>query len=132
MGFLDFLRKKKKQESNLKVIKLAFDYGTEHIWFYDEKDKLIDYKDAISQIGLENDKFFDDLIDKLVSQYASLFINDKQEFSFIGFKDKEQKIQMKKTIDELINYFHKVSDGKYEIIDNWSDAKELGFVTEKE
>ena len=78
------------------------DYKCYPVWLYDENDDIIDTLLPEELRNTELDAKFDDL----QARYDALFINNKREFTFIGFSSAEEKSKFlfdwQNAFDELV------------------------------
>ena len=117
MGFLDIFKKKKTKTDNkqIKRIRFLFDYCSNNIFFYDEEDAMMFWGDSLIPPDWQTDKKFMELNEKLCKEYDSLYNPTATRIDYIGFKNKQQKEEFVKLIDEFVKYVEEKNNGKYEI-----------------
>ena len=71
-----------------KEIRLMLDYQCYPIWIYDENGKFID-NDLIDEIEEDNNVIT--MLEKLQDRFDSLYVNNKNEFKYVGFSSSEDK-----------------------------------------
>lgn len=85
----------------MNTIRINFEYGTFPVWLYDENGGIIENDFPEYLIG---DKELESSFGELQNLFDNLFINDKSEFRYVGFKsssdEKEfnEKLQSAKDI----------------------------------
>lgn len=96
-------------------LRLLLEYGQEPLWWYDDNGGVID-------VGLipewKEDKELDDLMYQLSDEYDALFINSKQEFSYIGFRNKEHQQSFYALADLFAAKVFEKNSGKYKLIND--------------
>lgn len=80
----------------MKVIKIGFEYRCFPVWIYDENNELIENYLPPYLIG---DSDIEPKFVSLQVTYDGLFLDNKIEFKYIGFKDVEKR---KKFFRELL------------------------------
>lgn len=98
----------------LKKIRLMLDYKCYPVWLYDEKGDIID---TLLPKELRNDKALDTKFEDLQKRYNSLFIDNKHEFSFVGFLDEEEKEEFLRDWNSAVTELKDKLKGKYTISD---------------
>ena len=95
----------------MKKIRFMFDYGTYPLWWFDGID-------PIPECTIPDDCWAKDLVTELMEEHVSLFINNKHEFSYVGFQNKEDEAAFLRKIDEAIRLLKQQYEPEYEIIDD--------------
>jgi len=106
----------------MKTIKLMLEYGAWPLWILDEKEQVID---TILPPEFKDDQIMESQLDKLQSLYESCFINNEEEFKFIGFKDDKNKIEFNTLINVIVNKVKLLCEGKYNFVDNLTKMHQL-------
>jgi hypothetical protein len=81
-------------------IRIYFDYRCFPVWIYNDKGELID-NDLPKEV--RNDKQVDDAFVEIQNIYDSLFINNSNEFKYIGFNSATDRDEYLKMVDEAVN-----------------------------
>ena len=126
MGIFDIFKKKKTKTGNnqIKRIRFLFDYCSNNIFFYDDEERMLFWGDSLIPPDWQTDKKFMELNEKLCKEYDSLFNPTATRIDYIGFKNKQQKVEFGKLVDEFVKYVEEKNNGKYEI-DNDYDIESL-------
>ena len=126
MGIFDIFKKKKTKTDNnqIKRIRFLFDYCSNNIFFYDDEERMLFWGDSLIPPDWQTDKKFMELNEKLCKEYDSLFNPTETRIDYIGFKNKQQKVEFVKLVDEFVKYVEEKNNGKYEI-DNDYDIESL-------
>ena len=94
-----------------KKLRFMFDYGTYPLWWFDGID-------PIPECTIPDDCRAKDLVTELMEEYDALFINNKREFSYVGFQSKDDEAAFIRKIDEAIRLLKQQYGKEYEIIDD--------------
>ena len=97
-----------------KKIRFLFEYRTYPLWWFDGIDPTPEPK-------IPDDCWAKDLVTELMEEHEALFINNKHEFSYVGFQSKEDEIAFLRKIDEAIRLLKQQYESEYEIIDDTED-----------
>lgn len=126
MGIFDVFKKKKTKTDNnqIKRIRFLFDYCSNNIFFYDDEERMMFWGDSLIPPDWQTDKKFMELNEKLCKVYDSLFNPTATKVDYVGFKNKQQKAEFVKLVDEFVKYVEEKNNGKYEI-DNDYDIESL-------
>lgn len=102
-------------ENKICFLRLLLEYGQEPLWWYDDNGGVID-------VGLipewEGDKGLADLMYQLSDEYDALFVNNSQEFSYIGFKDEQHQHSFFALADLFATKVFEKNSGEYKLINN--------------
>lgn len=105
----------------MNTIKIILDYGCFPIWVYDENGIYIDNK---IPDDMPNRKSVEAAFIQIQWDYEMLFINNKFEFTYIGFTNNEKKAEFTKHFNTAVELLNKSADDKYNIV-NTVDVKKL-------
>lgn len=97
----------------LTKIEIFLDYQCYPVWLYDENDDIID---TLLPEELRSDLELDSLFDNIQSKYDSLFIDNDNEFKYVGFENENDKIAFLKECDNTIKKLMERCKGRYHII----------------
>ncbi|MGN9135951.1 hypothetical protein ACTNDG_11045 [Clostridium sp. HCP1S3_B4] len=81
-----------------KEIRLMLDYQCYPIWIYDEHGDFID-NDLVEEV--EKDKNISRLLEDLQDTFDSLYLNNKNEFKYVGFANEGDKEDFKKKVQKI-------------------------------
>jgi hypothetical protein len=102
-------------ENKICYLRLLLEYGQEPLWWYDDKSGVID-------VGLipewEDDAELEKILYQLSDEFDALFINNKHEFSYVGFKNDEHRQSFFKLADAFATQIFAKNAGKYKIIND--------------
>lgn len=102
-------------ENKICYLRLLLEYGQEPLWWYDDE--------AVIDVGLipewEDDKELYDLMYQLSDEFDALFINNKQEFSYVGFKNEEHQNSFYALADLFATKVFEKNSGKYKLINDF-------------
>ena len=96
-------------------LRLLLEYHCYPVWLYDKDGDIID---TPLPEELRDDANLDQKFDDLQKRYDALFVDNKKEFSFIGFSSEEEKKKFFKDWNDTVNELIEKTNGKYEIIDD--------------
>lgn len=99
----------------MKVIKIKFEYGCFPVWIYGENDKLIE-NDLPSYLIGDND--IDSKFVCIQEIYDSLYLDDGEEFKYIGFKETEKRESFFRELFSAIHLLKNKLHDEYIIEDN--------------
>lgn len=99
----------------MNIIKIKLEYGCFPVWIYGEDNKLIENDLPSYLIG---DNEIDPIFVHIQQVYDSLYLNDSQEFKYIGFKDKESQKTFGKELFNAIALLKSKLDSEYIYEDN--------------
>jgi hypothetical protein len=97
----------------IKKIRLMLEYHCYPVWLYDENDDVID---TLLPDELRSDFELDAKFDDLQERYDALFINNSHEFSYVGFKNDDERNKYMEDWKTAINELKTKINGKYSII----------------
>lgn len=92
-------------------LRLLIEYGAYPLWIYDEEDGGV--IDTVLPEEWEDDTELSDMLDTIQDQYEALFINNEKEFSFVGFKSREDYIAFVALVEKAIQRIYEKNNGKY-------------------
>lgn len=104
-----------------KEIRLMFDYQCYPIWIYDENGKFID-NDLVEQI--ENDENMVTMLEKLQDMFDSLYVNNKEEFRYIGFASNDDRKVFEENLIQVYNNLCTLLSEEY-IVKNMVDIQNM-------
>ena len=104
-----------------KEIRLLLDYQCYPIWIYDENGKFID-NDLIDEIEEDNNVIT--MLEKLQDRFDSLYVNNKNEFKYVGFSSSEDKKKFENEINQVYSKLCDLLSEKY-IINNMININEM-------
>ena len=96
-------------------IRVMLEYRCYPVWLYDEDGDVID---TLLPEELRNDRNLDKKIDELQSRFDNLFIDNDNEFRFLGFESDEQQEDFLADWDETVSELKRKVNGIYPIIDD--------------
>ena len=92
----------------MKKIRISLEYGCFPVWIYDKNNQLVD-NDLPSELIGERD--IDPSFVRIQEIFDSLFLNDKKEFKYVGFKEDDQRESFLRDISSTIELLRsKLSD----------------------
>ena len=95
-------------------IRLLLEYVTYPIWLYDENDEIIDNDNPPEW---NSDQQLTDAFMAVTDFYDIFFVDNKNEFRFIGSLDKSDTDKLKSLVDHALKLLYTKNNGKY-IIQN--------------
>jgi hypothetical protein len=102
-------------ENKISYLRFLLEYGQEPLWWYDDESGVID-------VGLipewEDDAELEKILYLLSDEFDALFINNKHEFSYVGFKNDEHRQSFFKLADAFATQIFAKNAGKYKIIND--------------
>ena len=104
-----------------KEIRLMFDYQCYPIWIYDENGEFID-NDLVEQI--ENDENMVTMLEKLQDMFDSLYVNNKEEFRYIGFASNDDRKVFEENLIQVYNNLCTLLSEEY-IVKNMVDIQNM-------
>lgn len=104
-----------------KEIRLMFDYQCYPLWIYDENGKFID-NDLVEQIE-KNDNMVARL-EELQDEFDSLYLNNEEEFKYIGFTSYDEKKNFIEKVFQVYNDLCTLLTGTY-IVKNMVDIQKI-------
>lgn len=106
----------------MKKIKISLEYKCFPVWIYDEDNKLIDNDLPSELIG---DPEIDPLFVHIQDVFDSLFLNDKKEFKYIGFKTAEQRQLFLEEVSSSVRLLTNKLGSEYMIEVNMNKIREV-------
>ena len=98
----------------IKKIRLLLEYDTYCVWLYDENDEIIDNDNPPEW---DDDQQLTDAFMAVSDLYDTFFINNKQEFRYVGCPDNETRQKLISLITAAVDIITQKNQGKY-IIQN--------------
>ena len=98
----------------IKRIRLMLEYNTYCIWLYNEDDEIIDNNNPPEW---DDDQQLTDAFMAISDLYDTFFIDNKNEFRYVGCPDDATRQELIKRIDSAIKFLYEKNNGKY-VIDN--------------
>lgn len=105
----------------MKKIKFTLEYKCFPVWIYDEDNKLIDNDLPSELIG---DPEIDPLLVHIQEVFDSLFLDDKKEFKYIGFKNAEQRKSFLEEVSSSVTLLRNKLNGGYTVEVNMNKIRE--------
>jgi hypothetical protein len=99
----------------IKKIRLMLEYHCYPVWLYDENDDVID---TLLPEELRSDFELDAKFDDLQARYDALFIDNSHEFSYVGFKNDDERNKYMEDWKTTVNELKAKTNGKYSIVDD--------------
>jgi hypothetical protein len=99
----------------IKKIRLMLEYNTYCIWLYDEDDDIIDNDNPPEW---DDDKELTDAFMAVSDLYDTFFIDNKQEFRYVGCKDEKILQQLNEAVAHAVKILMDKNNGKYEIVND--------------
>ena len=97
------------------------DYECYPIWIYDENGKFVD-NDLIDEIG--KDDMLVSIIEELQSEFEALYLNNQEEFKYIGFSSENDKQKFAEKVERVYYSLCNLLDEKY-IVKNMVNIQNL-------
>lgn len=95
-------------------IRLLLEYKAFPVWIYDEEGLVID---TCLPSEWEDDSELKGIWQQVIDAYDSLFIDNKEEFKFVGFDSQDSKESFIALVDTARNMLTVKNNGKYSIKD---------------
>lgn len=102
-------------------IRLMLDYECYPIWIYDANGGFID-NDLIAEIE-KNDKLVV-MLEELQNEYESLYLNNHEEFKYIGFSSDNDKQRFAEKVQQVYCSLCNLLDDKY-VVKNMINIKDM-------
>ena len=102
----------------IKKIRLLLEYNTYPLWLYDEDDEIIDNDNPPEW---NDDQQLTDAFMAVSDLYDTFFVDNNQEFRYIGCPDNQTKEKLLLLISEAVEILTRKNNGKY-IIKNDIDC----------
>lgn len=93
-------------------IRFYFDWKEDPVWHQDEWMDV--ERNGLPPICRDDEKL-NKLMEEIVDEYASLFIDNSYEFTFVGFRDEERWLKFKNKVDGFIELLKKAVEPEYEV-----------------
>lgn len=104
-----------------KEVRLMLDYQCYPIWIYDENGNFIN-NDLIDEI--EEDDNVIAMLEELQDIFDSLYLDNEDEFKYIGFVSKEDKRSFEERANQVYNKLCNLLSEKY-IINNMINIHDM-------
>ena len=93
-------------------IRLMLEYNTYCVWFYNEKDEVIDNDNPPEW---KEDQELTDAFMAVSDLYDTFFVDNKHEFNYVGCPDEETHQKLKSLIGNAVRILERKVNGKYPI-----------------
>lgn len=106
----------------MQTIRLLLEYSCEPVWIYGENGLFGPVIGVGFPEEIKDNKELDDLMWKISRQFDSQYINNKHEFTAVGFKNKEEEKAFKRDLvrfGSMIKEALKPYKDKYKIVDDF-------------
>ncbi len=100
----------------METIRLLLEYGTYPLWLLDDEGMTID---TALPTEWSDDKELDTLLTEIMSKYDQLFIDNKKEFRYVGFKEDVDKNDFIDKLHLAVDMVTAKNAGKYKIINDF-------------
>lgn len=94
----------------IKKIRLLLEYNTYPVWLYDEYGDIVDNDNPPE---LKDDDELTDAFMKVSDLYDTFFVDNAQEFRYIGCSDPLVLQQLEKAVSFAISLLDRKIDGRY-------------------
>lgn len=109
-------------------IAVMLDYGCYPVWLYDENGFV---EDTLLPEELRGDLELDAKFDDLQSRYDALFVDNRHEFSYVGFKSDHEKELFVHDWTHAVKELKNKLGERYEFVDMTSDVLALDVAPAK-
>ena len=99
----------------IKTIRLMLEYNTYCIWLYNEDGEIIDNDNPPEW---KDDKELTDAFMAVSDLYDSFFVDNQNEFKYIGCPNEETRLKLTELIDKAVSILNTKNNGKYTIIND--------------
>lgn len=99
----------------IKTIRLMLEYNTYCIWLYNEDGEIIDNDNPPEW---KDDKELTDAFMAVSDLYDSFFVDNQNEFKYIGCPNEETRQKLTELIDKAVSILNTKNNGKYTIIND--------------
>lgn len=99
----------------IKTIRLMLEYNTYCIWLYNEDGEIIDNDNPPEW---KDDKELTDTFMAVSDLYDSFFVDNQNEFKYIGCPNEETRQKLTELIDKAVSILNTKNNGKYTIIND--------------
>ena len=96
----------------IKKIRILLEYNTYCLWLYDENDEIIDNDNPPEW---NDDEELTKAFMDVSNLYDSFFVDNSQEFSYVGCPNEETANKLKMLFNRAVNLLVKKNNGKYVI-----------------
>lgn len=96
----------------IRKIRLMLEYNTYCVWLYNENNEIIDNDNPPEW---DDDKELTDAFMAVSDLYDTFFIDNEQEFKYVGCPDEETRQELIDLIDKAVEIITIKNNGKYEI-----------------
>ncbi len=94
----------------IKTIRVTLEYNTYCLWLYDESGNIIDNDNPPEW---KNDSELTDAFMAVSDLYDSFFIENKNEFRYVGCPNKEARLRLHNLINNAIHILEQKNQGHY-------------------
>ena len=91
-------------------IRLMLEYNTYCVWLYNEDGEIIDNDNPPEW---NDDKELTDAFMAVSDLYDTFFVDNEQEFKYIGCPDEKTRQELISLIDKAVDIITKKNNGKY-------------------
>lgn len=95
------------------------EYGCYPVWLIDDREGIIDTR---LPEELRSDLALDAKFESLYERFNALYINNQHEFSYAGFRTKEEAIAFIRDWKLAVAELREKTHGRYEIVDDLENA----------
>ena len=99
----------------IKTIRLMLEYNTYCIWLYNEDGEIVDNDNPPEW---KDDKELTDAFMAVSDLYDSFFVDNQNEFKYIGCPNEETRQKLTELIDKAVSILNTKNNGKYTIIND--------------
>lgn len=104
-----------------KEVRLMLDYQCYPIWIYDENGEFVD-NDLVEEI--KKDEKIVTILEELQNQFDALYLNNQDEFKYIGFHSEIDKKRFEEMVYQVYNILSNLLSEKY-IVKNMVDVQDM-------
>lgn len=96
----------------IKTIRVTLEYNTYSLWLYDESGDIIDNDNPPEW---KNDSELTDAFMAVSNLYDTFFIENKNEFRYVGCPNEETRLRLRNLINYAIQILEQKNQGHYNI-----------------
>ena len=94
----------------IKTIRIMLEYNTYCLWLYDENGEIIDNDNPLEW---DDDSELTDAFMAVSDLYDTFFIDNKNEFCYIGCPNEETRLKLRELIENAVQILEQKNQGKY-------------------
>ena len=94
----------------IKTIRIMLEYNTYCLWLYNENGEIIDNDNPPEW---DDDPELTDAFMAVSDLYDTFFIDNKQEFRYVGCPNEETRLKLRELIENAIKILEQKNQGKY-------------------